>query len=215
MISLLSLFGPLAFAQYTNRSSVLDGSGARSAGGSYTNLSAASQPGGIAVASGGGYVNQAGFLNTFFMKGGLDTDGDGLADEADLDNDNDGLADAGEIGGSSFNPATATAVNLADTDGDGAPDGWEALAGTNPQDLNARLELRAISRGSLVDLAWQARSNKTYRVLYAADPRQPVTNLLTSLTATGPASPPWYETTGSASDPAAATGRVYAVEVQP
>lgn len=74
-------------AQFTNRSSVLDGSGTIASGGVFTNLSAAGQPGGIAVSSGGSFVNQAGFLNTFFLKPGLDTDRDGIADEADLDND--------------------------------------------------------------------------------------------------------------------------------
>ena len=45
--------------------------------------------------------------------GGLDTDGDGVADADDLDDDNDGIPDATEL---------ATAPAGGDTDGDGIPD---------------------------------------------------------------------------------------------
>ena len=202
-------------AQYTNRSSVLDGSGTRAGGGSFTHLSAAGQPGGIAVSSGGGYVNQAGFLNTFFLQPGLDTDHDGLLDEADMDNDNDGLADAAENDGSGFNPMTGTDLNNADSDGDRASDGAEAVAGTNPQDAGAQLRLVRLTRGAGAEVAWLARSNKTYRVLYADSPLQPVTNLLTMVTAVGPAAPPWYVLTNAVTDAIVVTGRVYAVQVLP
>ena len=202
-------------AQYTNKSSVLDGSGTLATGGSYTNISAAGQPGGIAVSSGGSYVNQAGFLNTFFLRPALDVDGDGLANEADLDNDNDGLADTAEIGGLAFSPATTTGVNVADTDGDGMSDGQESTAGTDPTNPAALLEMVRIGTGAVVQVGWRARSNKTYAVRYAASPLQPVTNLLGLATATGFADPPWYVLTNAVSDPASATGRVYAVEAIP
>ncbi len=202
-------------ADYTNTSSVLDGSGTRSTNSTYTHLSAAGQPGGIAASSGGGYRNQAGFLNTFFLQPGLDTDGDGLADEADGDNDNDQLADDTEIGGGGFSPATPTDPNAADSDDDGAPDGAESVAGTDPTDAGALLEIVRIAKGSTADVSWRARSNKTYRILYATTPAQPVTNELATVIASGAAVPPWYALTNTVTDAGSATSRVYAVEVQP
>ena len=204
-------------AQYTNRSSVLDGSGTLSSGGGYTNISAAGQPGGITTSSGGSYVNQAGFLNTFALKPALDTDGDGLADELDQDNDNDGLADAAEIAGAGFNPATATLVNLADTDGDGQLDGWEAVAGTDPTDANAILEITALTNaGASRVVAWVARSNKTYRLLRSDDGLLPPTNVVATVTPTAFAAAPWYVLTNLTADAGAASNRVfYAVQPLP
>ena len=216
LMLLMVLAGPVA-AQYTNRSSVLNSSGTRSAGGGFTNLSAAGQPGGIATSSGGSMVNQAGFLNTFSLKPDLDTDGDGLADEVDQDNDNDGLADGTEIGGSAFTPTSATLVNLADTDGDGQLDGWEAVAGTDPNNLNALLELVAISntpagRG----LVWLARGNneKTYVVRATPDARQPHGTVVFSNTVAG-GTAPWFAVTTSLAHATTSNALFYAVEVLP
>ena len=132
---------------YTNTSSVLDGSGTMSSGGSFTNISAAGQPGGISVSSGGTYVNQAGFLNTFSIKPGLDTDGDGVADELDQDNDNDKLADTAEVAGSGFSPTAPTLVNIADTDGDGVMD-----ATVVDEDLDGEFDAATFEDGSTEDL---------------------------------------------------------------
>jgi hypothetical protein len=214
--SLLLAGSLVAFAQYTNKSSVLDGSGTMASGGTFTNISAAGQPGGIAVATGGGYVNQAGFLNTFLLKPALDTDKDGIPNEADMDNDNDGLLDEAEMAGSSFIPVTVTDLNAADSDGDGIPDGAEAVAGTNPMDADAMLEIVRIARGGIADIAWVARSNKTYRVLYSATPMQPVTNVLGTVTASGFANAPWYVLTNTITDASGATNsRVYGIHVLP
>ena len=216
LMVLMVLAGPVA-AQYTNRSSVLNSSGTLSSGGGLTNISAAGQPGGIATTSGGSFVNQAGFLNTFSLKPGLDTDGDGLADELDQDNDNDGLADATEIGGGAFTPTSATLVNLADTDGDGQLDGWEAVAGTDPNNINAFLELVAISntpagRG----LVWLARGNneKTYVVRATADPRQPYATVIFSNTVAGGIAP-WFTVTSAIAHATASNALFYAIEVLP
>lgn len=218
-LSLLLAGSAVAFAQYTNKSSVLDGSGTRAAGGSYTNLSAAGQPGGTAGSEGGGFANQAGFLNTFSLQPGLDTDHDGLTDELDPDNDNDGLADATEIGGSGFNPATPTLVNLADTDGDGQLDGWEAVAGTDPTDKNAFLELVAISNtpaGHGIAVAWLARGNnqKTYVVRATTDALQPYSTVVFSNTVAG-GNAPWFAVTSSITHVISSNTQFYAVEVQP
>lgn len=214
LMLLLVLAGSVE-AQFTNRSSVLDSSGTRSTGGGFTNVSAAGQPGGIATSSGGSLVNQAGFLNTFSLKPNLDTDGDGLADELDQDNDNDGLVDGTEIGGSAFTPTSATLVNLADTDGDGQLDGWEAAAGTDPNNINALLELIAISNSvSGRGIAWLARGNneKTYIVRATTDPRQPYATVVFSNTVAGGIAP-WFAVTSAIAHATASNALFYAVEV--
>jgi len=202
------------YAQFTNKSSVLDGSGALSSGGAFTNISASGQPGGITETSGGNFVNQAGFLNTFILKPGLDTDGDGLADELDRDNDNDGLADLSEVGGSGFSPATPTQVNVADSDGDGIPDGAESVAGTDPANMNAFLEIIRITQTSGQDVGWIARGGKTYIVhartnLLAGNFASIATN-----TAVGGVAP-WFVVTNALTDVTAVETEFYAVEVLP
>lgn len=207
--------GLTAEAQYTNRSSVLDGSGTLSSGGGYTNISAAGQPGGIAVSAHGGYVNFAGFLNTFVIKSGLDSDGDGIADENDQDNDNDGLADATEIGGGAFNPVTGTQVNIKDSDGDGVSDGQESVSGTDPLDPNAFLRITRIFPSAGQNVGWLARSNKTYKIYYSENSYTYPTNLLTTTLANGFANAPWYSFTNTIVDGATTNARFYAVEAQP
>lgn len=211
------LSATLAQAQFTNTSSVLDGSGTISSGGSFTNLSAAGQPGGIAVSQGGGFVNQAGFLNTFFLKPGLDSDGDGLANEADQDNDNDGLADTAEIGGGAFAPNSLTDVNNADSDGDGMTDGQEADAGTNPTNINESLEIVSIANvGGGRDVRWLARGNtqRTYVVRTAPDAKLPYSTVVFSNTVAG-GTPPWYVVTNTLSDATPANAELYSVEARP
>lgn len=206
-----------AQAQISQPSSVLDGSGTVAAGGTLANVSAAGQSGGIAVSSGGGYVNYAGFLTTFMLKPGLDTDGDGLADEVDADNDNDQLADADEIGGGGFSPVTPTLVNLADTDGDGQFDGWESVAGTDPTNSNAMLELVAISNDpSGRSVAWFARGNheRTYLVRATTNARQPYATVLFSNTVAGGVAP-WFAITTAITHASASNTLFYAVQVLP
>lgn len=216
-----SLMGSLLFipmlsvvAQVSQTSSVLDGSGTRSSGGSFTNISAAGQPGGIAVSSGGSYVNQAGFLNTFSLRPNLDTDGDGLADELDQDNDGDGLADATEIGGSGFSPTTPTGVNTADTDGDGIPDGAESVAGTDPTNIDALLEMIRINQAGGQDVAWVARGGKTYVLLARTNLLAGTYTPIATNTAVGGVAP-WFVTTNAIVDASNIDAEFYAVEVLP
>jgi hypothetical protein len=73
---------------------VFNGSGGASdntvaiGGANARNVGAGMQPGGVAVSTGGGLVNHAGFLQAATIKyPGRDTDGDGIPDELDWDND--------------------------------------------------------------------------------------------------------------------------------
>ncbi|HEY8239962.1 MAG TPA: thrombospondin type 3 repeat-containing protein [Kiritimatiellia bacterium] len=206
-----------ATAQFTNKSSVLDGSGTTSTGGSFTNISAAGQPGGISQSDGGTYVNQAGFLNTFFVKGALDTDGDGIQDEADLDNDNDDLRDTTEIAGSAFTPATGSGVNTSDSDGDGMTDGRESRGGTDPTDANNSFELVRIAHPSFsvtsaVSFIARGNNERTYVVKAAnSSYTQPNVVLFSNTIAGGTG--PWFQTTNVLIDTTTTNGRYYSVEV--
>lgn len=185
---------------------------------SYTNISASGQPGGVQSSSSATFINQAGFLNTFFLRPGLDTDHDGLPDEIDNDNDNDGLVDGTELDGASFSPATATLVNVRDTDGDGVADGAEASAGTDPTDPNAALEIIAFSRsGSARAVSWPARgqNQRTYRLLASdGSPTGRFDQVLFSNRVAG-GTAPWFAVTNTVLDAAAPAQRIYAVEVVP
>jgi len=208
-----------ALAAYTNTSSVVDGAGSQSTGGSYGNVSAVAQPGAVGIARNGGLVNYSGFLNTISLRPALDTDGDGLIDEFDPDNDNDALEDAEEIGGNTFSPVTVTDVNDSDTDGDGALDGEESVAGTDPTDADALLTIIAVQEATNgVEITWLARSNRTYEVRWNTD----LTNAggftsMDTVTVTDVASAPWYVVTNTYVDTvhSAATNGFYRVLVQP
>jgi len=208
---------PLSHGQFIQKSSVQDSSGTRSSSGGYTNISAVGQPGGITESSGGGYANQAGFLNTFWLQPLLDTDGDGLPDELDLDNDNDGISDPIELAGSAFIPVSITLINLADTDGDGQMDGWEAVAGTDPNNMDAAFELVAITNApSGRGIAWIARGNnqKTYIVRARTSLIGGVPTVIFSNTVAG-GTAPWFVATNSIVDISGTNVEFYAVEVLP
>lgn len=199
---LVWLSGVAQGAVLTNASSVIDGAGGWATGGSFSNISAAAQPSGVAVSTAGSLVNYAGFLSTFVLRPALDSDGDGCANEFDPDNDNDGVNDSTEIAGTAFNPLTATAVNVHDSDGDGASDGDEAAAGTDPWDTNALLRIVSLGVTNCSTIAWIARSNVTYCIARS-------TNLMSTgggftgvdtITVHVAASSPWYVVTNEYTD---------------
>lgn len=206
--------------QYTNTSHVVDGAGQWLGGGTLSNITAVAQPGGVSVTTGGALVNQAGFLNTFVLRPGLDTDGDGLANEADPDNDNDMLGDVTEVEGTAFSPVTDTDPDDADSDDDGSGDAAEAAAGSDPWDPLMFLHIVSIRpvSNNLVEVGWQARSNKTYRVMTEASmtPAPGFTNALAQVVATGVGVAPWFATTNLYTDPVAPTNHLfYRIEAVP
>lgn len=186
--------------QYSQPSSVLDGSGVMSSGQGYTHVSACGQPGGIAMSSANEYVNYAGYLGTFSLRPGLDTDGDGLDNETDRDNDGDGLDDSVELGGTAFTPNRQTKPNDPDTDGDGSDDGDELAAGTDPTDETMSFHITSIDWNPVTTQAvirWAARDGNRYRIYGVDDlptelPGVPV-GFVSVLDPTAP--PPWYQTT--------------------
>ena len=216
-------------ATYRNLSSVHDSAGGVSTNtvtiGSlaYANVSAIGQPGGVLIHTNGSLVNYAGFLQSVDIKRPLlDSDGDGVIDELSEDNDGDGLPDATEIEGSAFDPSTATEVNLADSDADGASDYAESVAGTDPRQASMHLKIESIqvTNGNDVLIAWLARSNKTYKV--RADDLltdgSVFTNMIkTNALAIGPATPPWYAFTNAylITNGVSVTSRFYRIEALP
>lgn len=211
----LSLFLVLTVAgakAQTQESSVLNGMGARSMGGTYTSISAGAQPGGVAVASSGTMIHYAGFLSTFSLQPMLDTDGDGLNDETDGDNDNDRLADLEEIQGTEFSPVTTTDLNNADSDGDGAYDGDESIAGTDPTDPGAFLRILSITiSNNLQTVSWIARGNVTYGLYMSQDPDSLPSSYIENVVVSG-GSGPWQVRTNSVTDPAMAETQYFTVK---
>ena len=205
------------WAQATNESSVIDGGGRFSTNATYQHFSAIGQGGPVGFNASAANLNYSGFLNTFLLAPDQDADADGVADENDPDDDDDGLGDATEIAGTDFSPPTATDPFLADTDADGAADGAEAVAGTNPLDPFSLLRILYASTDGTDDVVeWQGRGGKTYDVLRAATVASlsaaPV--VVDTVTASG-GTGPWLETTTLSTNAAGGTDAYYGVRVLP
>lgn len=218
-IATMLLVSFVAIGATNQTSSVLDAAGRRSAGGALELISAAGQPGGIRVSSAGTLVNWAGFLNTFSLQPGLDTDGDGLANEVDLDNDNDTVADEDEITGVVYAGPGTTDPNDADSDGDSASDGHEAAAGSDPNDATMYLRITDVACGSAlseVTVVWQAQGGRSYAVhsldtMHASRPGTHLGNV-TAVGGTGP----WFAVhTNLVDSMGAVTSRFYYVRLLP
>lgn len=121
--------------------------------------------------SGANYYSYAGFHNTYITRPDLDNDGDGHIDENDPDDDNDQLSDSEELAGSEFSPVTSTDPLMADSDGDGASDGRESVAETNPSDADSALRIIQMSwaASNVVSITWAAREGKSYELLTATN----------------------------------------------
>jgi len=198
---------------------VLDSSGTRVTGGTLTGVTASGQPGAVSTSAGGALTHYGGFLGCITLLPGLDTDSDGLSDEIDPDNDNDNLTDLEEVGGGGFVPNTVTDLNNPDSDADGASDGDEAVAMTNPQDSTAFLAVTEVAIGLSAEamVTWSARDGLSYNLFGLDDLNAPGTStLIANVTAAGGAAP-WFETTAMADDvlTGGADSRTYFVEVAP
>lgn len=197
--------------------SVIDAGGGMASVGSGTLFSAIGQGQPVGYYAGGGHQLYAGFLNTFLLHPALDTDMDGIFDENDPDDDNDTLADLTELAGSGFNPVTPSNPLLADSDLDGASDGEEAVAGTNPDDANSLLAVTQIQDANgNTTVVWSSRTGRQYRLHRGAS----VDELKTMPVVLGPYSAavgggPWQAGQTQAIDNAPGDRAVYRVEVVP
>ena len=94
-----------------------------------------------------------------------DADGDGILNALDarpFDRDNDDLTGFAELYGVF---GFFTNLQIADTDADGALDGAEILAGTNPLDLRSTFKVIAVDRiGSSMQIRWTSMAGKSYVV---------------------------------------------------
>lgn len=188
-----------AQAQVSNSSSVVDGGGGWCSNTTYRSVTAFAQPCPVGANESAANLNYSGFLNTFILHPDLDTDADGIVDENDPDNDNDGLRDLTELEGIAFNPATATDTQVADSDGDGATDGEEAGAMTNPLDAGSIFAVTAIRAGGNLELTWKARGGQQYQIEVrdevAGGDWEPFGSPVTAVGGVAP----WYATTASLS----------------
>ena len=200
---------------YRQLSTVHDGSGAMSSGGTYTNWSAGGQPGGIFASSNGALVNYAGFLQAVDIKKPNQTDIYGNPYELTTDNDADGLTDISEVQGTNFSPVTATQVNNPDSDGDGASDLAEVIAETDPTDESINLQILDVhSVGGNQEVTYMAREDKTY-LIRASDGsyQQPAAELGTQEETSG-GSGDWLVRTNIYTDVGSTNQRSYAIEAQ-
>jgi hypothetical protein len=219
---LLTAWSSTAYGQLTQISSVMNGFGGRSSGGTYTHVGAGAQPGGIGTSyeNGpanyqGGQINRAGFLNTFVFAPGLDANQNGIPDELDPDNDGDGLWDHWELSGEQFSPLTPTDPNRADTDGNNISDFEEMLAGTNPTDPEAGLNIISMKPDGLMGVVtWQARGNneRIYVLRVRDNSYDGIPDIVIWSNTVAGGFPPWYAVTNTISEPLT-DGSFYAVEV--
>lgn len=203
-----------SWAAVEQTSSVVDGSGGLSAGGTYTNISAAGQPGGISYSTAAGLQNYAGFLGTFILRPDI-VDPNGVPHELSADNDGDGLTDTGEILGTYFNPNTPTDPNNADTSGDGISDWKHSVAGTDPTGTDTFLRILTIERDAGdVTITWLSREGKNYNILYASDSHEYPVSFLTNAVGSAGAGV-WQVSTNTLTSQPADDVRTFAVEVLP
>ncbi len=221
MVFTILLSVPVA-AQISQTSSVINGFGGRSAGGTYAQVSAGAQPGGVAPSYqggpsdyAGGMINRAGFINTFILFPDLDTNNNGLPNELDPDNDGDGLWDHWEISGEKFNPATPTDPNSPDSGTSGVSDYKAMVAGTDPYDPNATFRIIDIAMvGTDAEVTWLARGNheRLYVVHVFDDLHADTPSIVIWSNTVAGGSAPWYATEATITDEAVGT-RFYRVKV--
>lgn len=137
-----------------------------------------------------------------------DADLDGIPDEDSPDDDADGLGDRQEIAGTAFSPAAATDPLRRDTDGDGATDGAEAAAGTDPLDPLALLRIVTV-RGTPagLHLEWSARGGRAYELIASTNAAGLFAGAVAQVVTAGTGTGAWQVVTAAATNawPSAAT----------
>ena len=138
---------------------VIDGGGGVASSSMFIAHASFHQPTPVGFTSNSEVLLSTGFLQSDTMKLGRDSDADG-----------DGVNDWDELLGRASDPVTPTSPLLLDTDGDGASDAQEVVAGTNPTDPSQLLRIWFILEdpsGDVVDIRWTAREGRSYKLLCA------------------------------------------------
>ncbi|HEU0011851.1 MAG TPA: lamin tail domain-containing protein [Verrucomicrobiae bacterium] len=120
------------------------------------------------------------------------------------DTDNDGVPDAWETA-NGFSPTNATDAAL-DADGDSMSNWEEYIAGTNPTNALSYLKLDASLGNGLVNLSFQALSNRTYAINFKDDLGSPSWTRLAEFPARN------SDHIESVADPNSSTNRFYRLE---
>jgi hypothetical protein len=194
----------------------VDAAGLQASNGTYICVTAVGQGCPVGATASSGHLLYSGFLHSFVMFTNLDHDADGLVDENDPDDDSDGLADATELRGSSFDPATATDPMNADSDGDGALDRAEAVAGTDPLDSTRRFFIVDLAyTNEATTIVWLGREGRRYEVLLAtnAETIRTDASILDTVTAVN-GSGPWQETLASYTHDTNMDSRIYRLKIK-
>ena len=205
------------YGQTTEEARVFASTGGLHGNAAFLGISCVGQQGPVGTNSAIVLRGFSGFLRAFLLHPGLDTDGDGLADENDFDDDNDALTDLEELLGPEPGAPLLSDPLVADTDGDGADDGAEYAAGTNPnndQSLLAILGIESSGGGDVV--VWRSRDARRYELLYgnSLDALEDSPGVVGTYTASG-GSHPWYETVSVATNVAGDTRGFYRIRVVP
>jgi hypothetical protein len=181
----MSLFVQAACA-FTNQVGAVNGGGGVSSNVAYQSTGAIGPWAPSGQRSSATHWEHVGMLASFLHHASLDHDGDGIPDEDDWDDDNDGLRDSGELVGVAFTPLTPSDPLSGDSDGDGASDGQEAAAGTNPTDASSAFRIAEVRQeGATFVITWQGREGVSYDLSVSDSPHFTESSVVTNIVATG------------------------------
>lgn len=184
--SLVACLSWQTVAAFTNEVASPTGGGGMSANASLHSIGAVGVWASADGSASGSHWQRAGLLASLLLHPFLDCDGDGIPDEDDGDDDNDALSDVDELMGVGFSPATPTDPFASDTDGDGASDGREATAGTNPDDADSHFSITEVrEQGDALVITWQGREGVSYDLAASAALNPDFFQVITNVVATG------------------------------
>lgn len=198
---------------FTNDVGAMHGCGGVSSNTSHRSVGRLTSLSAEGLGESGSHWVRVGMLASFLLNPNLDLDGDGIPDEDDWDDDGDGLRDVDELAGAAFSPASPSNPLDADSDGDGASDGQEAAAGTNPGDRNVGFRITNLEQrpGAMV-VTWRGREGFSYDLAVAETPHFVGTAIVTNIVASG-GTGTWFEVEINATNVTSETRLFYRVSI--